>query len=160
MHLLLRASADPEVHPGAFAQGVKVGPGTRMPRLPALHRPKRRWRLESQMDPQGLPRRRGTNCTSLTGFADKVDAVLEDQAARGQVLKYSEEEARACYPDLVVASLGAQRKDKPNGEVSARVLFDGTNGLAVNTRTRIRDQERSPIAAALKRALTEKAQFR
>ena len=30
--------------------------------------------------------------------------------------------------------------DKPNGVVSARVLFDGTNGTAVNTRTRIRDQ--------------------
>ena len=52
LDLILRASADPEVHQGAFAQGVKVGPGTRMPRLPALYRPKRRWRLESQRDPQ------------------------------------------------------------------------------------------------------------
>ena len=166
LDLLLRASADPEVHLGAFAQGVKVGPGTRMPRLPALYRPKRRWRLESQRDPQAYleeeehsakPWRQ--NYTSLTEFADKVEAVLEDQSARGQVLKYSEEAARDRYPDLVVASLGAQRKDKPNGEVSARVLFDGTHGLAVNTRTRIRDQERSPIAADLKRAMREKAQL-
>ena len=129
-----------------------------MPRLPALYRPKRRWRLESQRDPQAYleeeeqsakPWRQ--NYTSLTEFADKVEAVLEDQAARGQVLKYSEEEARAHYPDLVVASLGAQRKDKPNGEVSAS--FDGTHGLAVNTRTRIRNQERSPIAADFRRAM-------
>ena len=41
-------------------------------------------------------------------------------------------------PNLVVASLGANRKDRPNGEVTARVLHDGTNGLAVNTRTRLR----------------------
>ena len=35
LDLLLRASADPEVLLGSFVQGVKVGPGTRMPRLHA-----------------------------------------------------------------------------------------------------------------------------
>ena len=89
------------------------------------------------------------------GFLDKVEAVLEDQAGRGQVLKLTDAEARAPFPDLVVASLGAQRKDKPNGVVSARVLFDGT----VNTRTRVRDQERSPTASDLKRAMREKAEL-
>ena len=59
----------------------------------------------------------------------------------------------------MVASLGANRKDKPNGEVSARVLFDGTHGLSVNRRTRIRDQERAPTASDLKRALREKAKL-
>ena len=52
VHFLLRASMDPERHLGTFAQGVKVGPGTRMPRLPALYRPKRRWRLPEQRDPR------------------------------------------------------------------------------------------------------------
>ena len=64
---------------------------------------------------------------------------------------------RARYPNLVIASWGANRKDKPNEEISARVLFVGTNGLQVNTRTRLREQERSPIAADLERALREKA---
>ena len=91
----------------------------------------------------GIP---GQNCASLVGFADKVEAVLEDQG-RGQVLEFTEE---ARFPDLVFPSLGAQRKDKPNGVISARVLFNRTHGLAVNTRTRIRDQERSLIAADLK----------
>ena len=63
----------------------------------------------------------------------------------------------AKYPDLVIASLGATRKDKPNGVVTARVLHDWTNVLAVNTRTRTRDLERSPIASDLKRAMREKA---
>ena len=62
-------------------------------------------------------------------------------------------------PGSVIASLGANRKDKPNGVVAARVLHDGTNGLAVNTRTRIRDQERSPIASDLKRATREKSEM-
>ena len=63
----------------------------------------------------------------------------------------SESEARARYPNLVVASLGANRKDKPNGEVSARVLFDWTISQP--------DQERAPIASDLKRALREKAKL-
>ena len=63
----------------------------------------------------------------------------------------SEAEAQRENPDLVIASLGAQRKEKPGGEITARVLFDGTHGLSVNTRTRLRDQERAPIAADLQR---------
>ena len=66
-------------------------------------------------------------------------------------------EWRASTQDLTIASLGANRKEKPGGEVSARVLFDGTNGIAVNSRTRIRDQERAAIAADSKRSMREKA---
>ena len=51
------------------------------------------------------------------------------------------------FPGLVIASLGAHRNEKPGGVVSARVLFDGTHGIDVNHRTRVRDQERGPIAA-------------
>ena len=83
--------------------------------------------------------------------------VLEDQTRRGQIIKLTEADARSRYPNLVIASHGANRKDKPSGEVSARVLFDGTHGLSVNTRTRIRDQERSKIASDLKRVMREKA---
>ena len=50
---------------------------------------------------------------------------------RGQLIRLPEAEAKAKYPHLVIASLGANRKDRPNGEVTARVLHDGTNGLAI-----------------------------
>ena len=36
---------------------------------------------------------------------------------------------------------GAIQKDKPNGLVTAQMLFDGIAGLAVNKRTSIKDQE-------------------
>ena len=88
---------------------------------------------------------------------ERVLEVLEDQSSRGQVLKLTETEVRGRFPDFVVASLGAIRKDKPGGVVTARVLFDGTNGIYVNRRTRIRDQERSPIAADLKRLMRQKS---
>ena len=59
--------------------------------------------------------------------------------SQGQILKLTEQEARRQYPDQVVAALGTNLKNKPNGVVTARVLFDGSNGIAVNRRTRIRD---------------------
>ena len=41
--------------------------------------------------------------------------------------------------------------------IAARVLFDGTHGIAVNHRTRVRDQERRPIATDLNRLMREKS---
>ena len=105
------------------------------------------------MDPGGTWRR---NYSSLADYEDQVLEVMRDQASRGQLLVLTESEARRQYPDLVIASLGAQRKEKPGGKITARVLFDGTHGLCVNSRTRLRDQERAPIAADLKRTMREK----
>ena len=161
---LLDAAGDPEVSVGDFASGVRVGPGARLPRFPALYRRKRNCRLPEQASPEdyledcedGASAWR-QNYKSLEPLENEVLAVLEDQFSRGQVLKFTEQEAKAEYPKLVVASLGAQKKDKPGGVVTARVLFDGTNGVQVNKRTRIRDQERAPIAADIKRLMRQKA---
>ena len=77
---------------------------------------------------------------------------MHDQASRVQLLVLTR------FPNLVIASLGAQRKGKPGEKITAGVLFDGTHGLCVNTRTRLRDQERAPIAATLKKkTMREKA---
>ena len=71
----------------------------------------------------------------------------------GQVLRLTEEDACARFLHFVVASLGALRKDKTNGVVTARVLL----GIFVNRRARIRDQERTPISADLTRVMREKS---
>ena len=92
LDMLLRASEDPEVGIGEYAQGVKVGPGTRMPRLPALYKPKKKWRLPSQVDPldylEYAPDRSGVcrrNYASLHEFESQVLEVMHDLAARGQI---------------------------------------------------------------------------
>ena len=100
---------------------------------------------------------RRQNYSSLAEWSGECVKILDDQAEREQVLKMSEVEARRRFPELVVASLEAMRKEKPGGVVTARILFDGTHGVSVNTRTRIRDQERGPIASDVKRLLREKA---
>ena len=141
--MLLRAAEDPEIGLGDFAQGVRVGPGSRMPRLPALYRPKRKWRLASEADPRayleeedhGAESAWRRNYATVQPLVKEVYDVLDDQTQRGMFIRLPEQVAKARYPNLVVASLGANRKDRPNGEVTARVLHDGTNGLAVNTKT-------------------------
>ena len=164
LQLLLEGAQDQEVHLGTFARGVRVCPGARLPPLPALYLLNRKWRLPQQTDPadylelqsdgESVWRR---NYPMAAALAWEVSAVFEDQANRGQVLALREQEARLRFPNLTIASLGPNREDMPGGIVSARVLFDGTNGVTVNTRTHIRDQERAPNAADLQRSMREKA---
>ena len=111
-----------------------------------------------------LPRREVKHRTNLEeelrvrvgAYRQSVDSV-ENQAERVQVLKYTEQEAREKL-ESVRAFLGAIRKDKLRGIVTAQLWFHATHGIAVNTRTSIRDQERAPIAADLNRAMREKSE--
>ena len=166
LDILLRTAGDPEVGLGEYAQGVRVGPGTWMPRLPALFQRKTKWRLASQFDQlnylehssdHGEVWRR--NYSTLQAFEEQILEVTHDQASRGQIITLTETEKKNRFPNLVIASLGEQRKEKPGGKITARVSFDGTRGLCVNSRTRLRDQERAPIAADLRRAMREKAKI-
>ena len=92
--LLLRASQHPEMALGSFAKGVRVGPGTRLPRLPALYAKKTKWRLPEQADPTDSSEEQSSletiwrrNYASPAELPDKVIDVLEDQSRRIQVLK-------------------------------------------------------------------------
>ena len=93
LDLLLRTAEDPEVGMEEYAQGVRVGPRVRIPRLPALYRQKKRWRIPEQSDPldylerpqeEGVTWRR--NYSSLDHWKEKALEVWHDQASRGQVL--------------------------------------------------------------------------
>ena len=116
---MLEVAQDPELSVGSFSGGVRVGLGVRMPRLPALCRPKTQMDAPTQSDPldyleeaiegDQVWRR---NYSTLADLSEQVTAVLQDQAERGQVLRLTEEEART-YPHLVIASLGFNRTDKP-----------------------------------------------
>ena len=51
IELLLKAAQDPEVSLNTCAKSVRVRPGVRLPRLPALYKAKKRWRPPEQADP-------------------------------------------------------------------------------------------------------------
>ena len=78
----------------------------------------------------------------MAELADEVIDVTGDQVTRGQLLRISEADARR-FLQLVIAPLGALEKDTPNGVVTARVLFDGTQWGCREQRTRKRGQVRT-----------------
>ena len=68
LDLLLRAAEDPEVGLGQFSQGVRVGPSARMPRLPALYKPKKEMEVSSADRPLELLRGRGILAGVMLAF--------------------------------------------------------------------------------------------
>ena len=133
----------------SFAEGVRVGVGVKLPRVPAVYTRKRKWRLKEQEDPeaclwyddaQGADNQ---NYASAKELAEAVKEQLEVSVVKGQALKFTEAEARKKYGDsLVVASLGAQVKNgaKETEDLTVRLLFD-----------------RSPAAPDIKRVLRQLA---
>ena len=152
MGLLLKAAKDPDVGLGDFAAGVRVGTGARLPRVPALYPPKRKWRLPKQLDPFEYK-----NYSSLEEYEEHVLEVMVDQAKTWSSVTSLGIGCSEKVPWFGDRIIGCSTKRKPCGVVTARVLFDGTHGIAVNHRTRVRDQERGPIAADIKRLMREKS---
>ena len=83
-----------------------------------------------------------------------ISRELRESMNLGFALEMTEEEARnKLGTDLVVASLGAQVKEEQGDEVKLRLLFDGTHGVPVNERIRVRERGRVPSAPDIKKVL-------
>ena len=162
---LLCAAGDPDgPSPGEFARGVRLGVGLKTPRRQAVYSRKVKWRLpEQRQKREPADQEEGThagawrsNFSSVEGLQKEVEAVILDQYRRGQFLRLTPAQAKARFgSSLVVASLGAVRKENSQGEVSTRVVYDATHGVRVNSLIRMRDQDRAPTAPDLKTALRE-----
>ena len=101
----LKSAGDPETDLPSFAEGVRVGVGIQLPRVPAVYSRKRKWRLTEQEDPdaylwyddaQGAD---NENYASAKELAEAVKEQLELSVAIGQAMKLTEEEARKKYGD-------------------------------------------------------------
>ena len=167
---LLRAVGDPDAEIMAlYATGVPLGLGVDLPRTPAVFPPKERWRLGEQASWGGCSLKADSfmgstrsNYPSAVHFASEVEAVLDVQAARGQILVLSERDARGLHGDrLAIASLAAIEKGvRDDGSVDVRVIHDGTHGVDVNRYIRVADGAIFPTAADLKTCLRLQAESR
>jgi len=166
LRALLEDAGDPDYEIlDAYLVGVRIGVGVILPRTPAVYEERVKWRLPEQealSDESADPEVEGAwraNYTSAKLLLPQVVKELEGLHSRGLALKLEEAEARALYGDrLVVASLGAlQKRVEEDGTVVIRLLYDGTHGVPVNPRIKVRDQERFPGAPDLKRVLREQA---
>ena len=160
MQLVLDLAGDPKVALSSFSPAVRVGPNVRMFRLPASANrscagvSQSKWALWNILKSTRAQRVFGEGTTRhwhlLGNRVARTSLKGTDHCSSGA-------RGQGRYPALVIASLGANRKEKRDGRITARVLFDGTNGLEVNKRTRVRDQERATVAADLKRSMRAKA---
>ena len=168
LQALLHEAGDPD-HRGMqyFCSGVRVGVGCKLPRTPAVFSRKRRWRLEGQSD-----RNAWENPSVSTVWQDnyrsareqgaEIERLLRESHEKGWALQLSHAEARARFPRLVVSSLGAGvKQDQTTGEtLSVRMVLDGTHRVALNNNIRVRDQDRCPTAADVRRQQREQAAYR
>ncbi len=166
LQAILKDSGDPDWRGMAqFATGIRLGVGRRMPRTPAVYRCKRRWRIPEQADPEGWKGQSFSgawrdNYRSAKAQRAEVKRQLEEHVSQNIAFKLSPSDARAKYPNLQIASLGAVVKEGDAGEIkSVRLVLDGTHGVDLNTRIRQRDQDRCPTAADARRYQREQAKY-
>ncbi|CAE7746198.1 unnamed protein product, partial [Symbiodinium necroappetens] len=128
----------------SFAKGVRLGVGVKNPRVPAVFERKTKWRkYPEECLAEGCDRE---NYLSAKEHALEVQQQFLAEAEEEAMIEVPTAEALASYGSkLSVASLGAiEKKDG-----SCRVVHDGTHGVNVNARIKLRDQLRNPTAGDL-----------
>ena len=137
---------------GNFWDGVAVGPGTKMPRTPAVF--ERKTKFKKYDETEFLAE--AANYKSAAG--PKMSSVLETQFAAeeklGMMYKTTLTQAKLDFADLRIAAQGAIEK----GDDSWRILHDATHHVRVNNDTVIRDQIRMPAAADARSIMQESAE--
>jgi hypothetical protein len=163
---ILRDAADPDWRGmDRFAAGIRLGVGRRMPRTPAVYARKTRWRIEEQAeaddwDPRTVSGVWRENYKTAKAQKAEVRRQLDEHVEQGLAFRLSAGDARARYPALQVASLGAVVKEDDAGQVtSVRLVLDGTNGIDLNRRIRQRDQDRCPTVADARRVQREQSRY-
>ena len=146
---LLRLAGDPDhdvffAGKDSVANGVRLGVDVPLPRVPAVYTAKKSWRVYE--DEEGSPAMRD-NYMSAKHNSAVVQAQFEKEAELGAMVELTVAEAESQWGAISVASLGALEKK----DGSLRVIHDATHGLAINSKIRVQDQIRSPMAGDLKR---------
>ena len=100
LEALLGEGGDPDASGmSQFAEGVRLGVTTRLPRTPAVYPRKTRWRLESQackdLEPRGNDSVWRDNYLTARVHSDDVEKQVEEHVERGLALKCSSTEAEA-----------------------------------------------------------------
>ena len=135
MQLLLEAAGDMEVGVGHSSRGVRVGTASDLPNASV-----------------GCSRSR----IRLTQWRSSREAT---GPGSGTVVQLQHSGTISWEFCATKARVGRLEDDGEGSEETHRtvwftarvVLFDGTKGISVNSHTRMRDQERAPIASDLKR---------
>ena len=153
---LLRLMGDPDwrIYAEAkenFVTGVRIGYDKRMPRTPAVFERKTHWHHYTEDQESGIPQSR-SNYTSAQDNVKAIERQFEEEAKEGFMRRVRKQQAEKEYGDsLLIAGLAAIEKS----DESFRVIHDGTHGVKVNPKIKLRDQTRSPTIAEGRTVLGE-----
>jgi hypothetical protein len=146
----LEALGDPdfEVFRKEYVDGVPIGVGVELPRTPMIFEQKTRWRLSEPLEDALL---KNPNYVSVADKVDLVQAMFEEEQAEGLMLEVDEAGVVKEWGDnIAIASIAAiQEREK------IRIIHDGTHGVQVNHRIRVRDFCPMPSAAEKRLILQE-----
>lgn len=146
---LLRKCGDPD---WSFfldlREGVPLGVGVDMPRVPAVFEAKERWNLAEADAPEKLE---AENYSTVEGHEAAVEKLFREEQKAGWMVELTDAEAKAEYGDrLRIAALAVVVEP-----TKIRVVHDASNHVGVNHRIRPKDQTRSPGAGELRTLLQE-----
>ena len=148
--IILKTLGDPDWgYPEQLEKGVPLGVGIDLPRTPYLYNEKVKWNLDE--DYHDMVHEVG-NYGSVKGHEKEVLELFREEERLGWMKEVTDEEARKEYGEnLFLAGLGVVvEKDK------IRVVHDGSNGVKINNRIRLRDQVRTPTAGELRTIMRER----
>ena len=148
LQVFMRACEDPDAEAlDAFATGVRIGAGLRMPRTPAVYREKVRWRLPSLDDPDEWGAVWRDNYASADENKQQLQKEIDKEISAGRIVQMPAGEARRKWGErLAIASLALIQE----GPDKFRLVHDGTNGVGINNRIRCRDASDSPMVTDIK----------
>ncbi len=150
---MLRDSADADYAAiDQIAPGVPIGVNVRLPRTPAVYPRKKKWNLRGQEDPDAwrVPWGSGSwqrNYGSADAVQDELEKQLDELVRLDKAGRATVEQIKTWWPDAAVASLGALVQLRPDGDLKVRALYDGTRGVDINPKIRVRDKDRGPATA-------------
>ena len=147
---LLELLGDPDYNYfGELEEGVPIGVGVEMPRTPLVFEEKVKWSLTEEIDDV---QHEVLNYKSTKGHEKEVEMLFREEAGLGWMVEMDDDKAKEEYGgDLHIAGLGVvEEKDK------IRVVHDGSHGIQVNHRIRVRDQTRSPTAGEIRTLMRER----
>ncbi|CAK0791829.1 unnamed protein product [Prorocentrum cordatum] len=163
LQAVLRALGDPDADGmGAYIEGAPIGAGVELPRTPEVFAEKTRRALpgQAQAPPGQGPADEEVvraNYPSTEDRVDKIERMLGEAVDQGRAIKMSLADARRKFVSgLTVASLGVQVKEARGSEAgppSLRLLFDGTHGVQINERIKVRDAIELPKPRGINRVL-------
>ena len=152
MQAFLYACEDPDAPAiDKYCKGLRLGHMMQMPRTPAVFEAKRKWRLDYEASDAPAVEW-AENYKTARERQDLLQEKIREDLKTGRMISTRYGATKARYGErLAIGAMGLVEE----GSDKFRLIHDGTHGILVNNRIRVRDQLSSPMIQDLATELEE-----